>query len=135
MLVLILQANSKKLMKLKIMKAMRYSAQLIGFQLCVFFIFFLIGEGASGIIEGKFSALPFVFLMIFGIAGFIVAMKKASKGAIMMILSGVFMGIYLLVISGFSEWKMCLIFTLPFVLNGLMFYGSRNIETIETSVS
>lgn len=115
-------------MKLKIMSVLRLSAQLIGFQLSVFFLFFLISEGFSGFLEGKFSALFIVILMLLAILGYILSFKKHGVGAWVMIVSSIIMGIYLLLIGGFAEWKMSLIFTLPYLFIGFILLLTAHIS-------
>ncbi len=102
------------------MSVLRISAQLIGFQLSVFFLFFLISEGVSGFLEGRFNAFFMVILMLLAILGYIVSFKKHGVGAWVMIVSSLVMGIYLLIYSGFAEWKMSLIFTVPYLFVGFV---------------
>lgn len=110
------------------MSVLRLSAQLIGFQLSVFFLFFLISEGFSGFLEGKFSALFIVILMLLAILGYILSFKKHGVGAWVMIVSSIIMGIYLLLIGGFAEWKMSLIFTLPYLFIGFILLLTAHIS-------
>lgn len=115
------------------MKALRFSAQLIGFQLSAFFLFFLIGEGAAGFLEGKFKSFFLVILMLSAIGGFIFALKNPKLGAFVMISSSILMGIYLLILAEFSEWKMSVLFGLPFIIIGILFYFSRDLEKIKST--
>jgi hypothetical protein len=49
-----------------------------------------------------------------------------------MIASSIATGLYLIVIAGFIEWKMSLIFAIPFLVTGLLFYLSSDLEKLKT---
>lgn len=103
-------------------KILRYIALILGFQASAFFLFFLIAEGGADLIEGKFRVFPIMLMMILSVAGFIWAVSKPLKGSLVMIAGGTIMAIYLIILGGISELTMALIYGLPFIIPGLLFY-------------
>ncbi len=121
---------------MKALKILRYIALILGFQASAFFTFFLIMEGGADLIAGKFRVIPIMLMMILAVSGFIWAVTKPSKGSLVMISGGVIMSVYLLLLGGFGEIKMSLIYGLPFIIPGALFYfisqkeSGSNLETI-----
>jgi len=110
-------------------KILRYTALILGFQASAFFTFFLIAEGGSDLIEGKFRVIPIMLMMILAVAGFIWAVMKPLKGGLVMITGGIIMSVYLLLLGGFGEIFMSLIYGLPFIIPGAIFYFISKKET------
>jgi len=107
---------------MNITKILHLLALILGFQASAFFIFFLISEGGANLFEGKTSVIPFMLMMIFTVGGYAYALWKPRTGALIMISGGMIMAFYLLYIGGISEIKMSMIFGLPFIIPGLVFY-------------
>ena len=103
-------------------KYLRYLALSMGFVTSVFFTLFLIVEGFTKLLQGKFNVIPILMMMIVEVTGFIWAVSKPVKGSIVMIVSGLTIIIYLMVLGGISEIMMSLLFGLPFVMPGLLLY-------------
>ena len=103
-------------------KILHYTALLLGFQASVFFTFFLLAEGAADLIEGKVAVIPIMIIMMIAVAGFIWAVASPRKGSLLMIVSGIVLTLYLLIIAGIGEIGMGLIFGLPFIVPGILFY-------------
>jgi hypothetical protein len=103
-------------------KILRYIAVILGFQASAFFLFFLISEGAADLIEAKFRILPLFLMMIYTVAGFVMAIIKAVRGGLIMVSGGLIMCVYLLFMGGASEYQMALIYGLPFIIPGSVFY-------------
>ena len=103
-------------------KILHYTALLLGFQASVFFTFFLLAESAADLIEGKVAVIPIMIIMMFAVAGFIWAVASPHKGSLLMIVSGIVLTLYLLIIAGIGEIGMGLIFGLPFIVPGILFY-------------
>jgi hypothetical protein len=110
---------------LRASKILHYLALIIGFQVSLFFTFFLIADGVTDLIEGKAAVIPIMVLMIISVGGYILAISNPKRGGIVMIAGGVFMVVYLLIISGLGEFKMSLIFGLPFIFPGLVLFFNR----------
>lgn len=109
---------------MNITKILRYTALILGFQASAFFTFFLISAGVACILESKFSVLPLMVMMIFAVGSFILEVIKPSKGSLLMIVAGVIMSVYLLLIGGFGQIFMSLVYGMPFIIPGLFFYYS-----------
>lgn len=109
-------------------KILHYLALILGFQVSLFFTLFLIAEGGAGLFEGKIAVLPILILMIISVGGYILALSNPQKGGIVMITGGILMIIYLLIIGGIGEYKMSLIYGMPFIVPGLVLFINRRKE-------
>jgi len=110
---------------LKASKILHYLALIIGFQVSLFFTFFLIADGVTDLIEGKAAVIPLMILMLISVGGYILVMSNPPRGAIIMIAGGLFMMVYLLIMGGLGEFKMSLIYGLPFIFPGLVLFFNR----------
>lgn len=110
-------------------KILHYLALILGFQASAFFLFFLISDGVADIFDGKYSVIPILIMMIFTVIGYIWALSKPKLGSLIMISGGVVMAIYLLFLGGIIGIKMALIYGLPFIIPGLIFYFVGKTET------
>jgi hypothetical protein len=103
-------------------KILHYLALILGFQASAFFLFFLISDGVADLINGKYSVIPILIMMIFTVAGYIWAISKPKLGSVIMISGGLVMALYLIFLGGMVGIKMSLIYGLPFIIPGLIFY-------------
>jgi len=103
-------------------KILHYIALILGFQASAFFLFFLISDGVADLFNGKFSVIPILIMMIFTVIGYIWAISKPKQGSLIMISGGVVMALYLIMLGGMVGIKMALIYGLPFIIPGLIFY-------------
>jgi hypothetical protein len=103
-------------------RILHYLALILGFQASAFFLFFLISDGVADIFEGKYSVIPILIMMIFTVIGYIWAISKPKLGSLIMISGGVVMALYLIMLGGIVGIKMALIYGLPFIIPGLIFY-------------
>lgn len=114
-------------------KILRYTAMILGFQASAFFTFFLIAEGGADLIEGKFRVIPIMLMMIFTVGGFFWTITRHSKGSLMMIAGGVIMAVYLLILGGIGGIQMALIYSLPFIIPGvILYYTSKRRTEVQT---
>jgi hypothetical protein len=109
-------------------RILHYLALILGFQVSLFFTLFLIAEGGAGLLEGKTSVLPILILMIISVGGYLFALSNPRKGGIIMITGGLLMMVYLLITGGMGEYKMSLIYGLPFIVPGLVLFFNRRKE-------
>lgn len=105
-----------------VIKILHYLALIFGFQVSAFFTFFLIADGGAELIDGKSTVIPIMCMMILAVGGYIWAISKPRKGSLLMITGGIIMAVYLLFLGGSGELKMALIYGLPFIIPGLIFY-------------
>jgi hypothetical protein len=112
-------------------RILHYIALILGFQASAFFLFFLISDGVADLFDGKFSVIPILIMMIFTVIGYIWAISKPKLGSLIMISGGVVMALYLIMLGGIIGIKMALIYGLPFIIPGLIFYfvSKRDIES------
>ena len=112
-------------------KIIHYTALILGFQASAFFLFFLIADSCIYLFEGKTNVIPILLMMIFTVGGFVWEIAKPGKGSLPMIAGGVIMAIYLIILGGLSEYKMALIYGMPFILPGLVFYYTSKTKSKE----
>jgi hypothetical protein len=103
-------------------RILHYIALILGFQASAFFMFFLISDGVADLIDGKYSVIPILIMMIFTVIGYIWAISKPALGSLIMISGGVVMALYLIMLGGIVGIKMALIYGLPFIIPGIIFY-------------
>ena len=103
-------------------RILHYIALILGFQASAFFLFFLISDGVADLFNGKFSVIPILIMMILTVIGYIWAISKPKLGSLIMISGGVVMALYLIILGGIVGIKMALIYGLPFIIPGLIFY-------------
>lgn len=111
---------------MKLYKLLHYIALILGFQVSIFFLFFLIADSITDLGEGKFNVIPILLMMILAVGGFVWSVTKPAKGGLVMIAGGLVMVVFLLIMGGIGEWQMALIFGLPFILPGLVFIFTAN---------
>jgi hypothetical protein len=103
-----------------------YLAVIVGFQASVFFIFILITDASGFLIEGKTGVIPILLMMVFTVGGYVLTFSKQIQGSLIMISGGFIMAVYLIFLGGIGEYQMALIFGLPFIIPGLIFYFTSN---------
>jgi len=99
-------------------------ARLSGLLPALFFLFFLVRDAISAVLEGKLKLLPLLIMMVLSLAAYFLAWKYPKTGGRLMITGSILMGIYLLAITGFKELNPAIWFTLPFLIPGLLFMVS-----------
>ena len=104
-------------------KTTRWIARIMGGLSVIFFGMFFIGEGIPDLFNDKTGQLQSMMLLLgFAIMGYIFAWKREKEGGIVMSVSGVLMGLYLLYQGGFEDSVAMLVYALPFLVPGLMFW-------------
>ncbi len=100
-------------------KSYKILAQSFGLMVCMFFLFFIAGEGIPELVKGKgddfLTILP---MMAIPIIGYFVTWFKEKAGALILVGGGVILLIYFLITG---EIKMSLVYGLPFILTGILF--------------
>lgn len=99
-----------------------YLALILGLIVSVFFALFLIADGIGDLIEAKLRVIPILLMMIVAVLGYVWTFWKPKRGGLVMIFVGIIMAVYLLFLGGFGEFKMALIFGIPFIIPGSLFY-------------
>jgi hypothetical protein len=115
---------------MKVIKILHYIALILGFQASAFFLFFLISEGVGSLIEGKIGIIPILILMLISVGGFVWSVIKPVSGPLILISGGLLNTVYLLFMGGISEYKMALIFGLPFIIPGVILYFTSKSKPI-----
>jgi hypothetical protein len=103
-------------------KLLYYTTLMLGMVISAFFSVFLISNCIGAIVEGKFRVIPVLLLMSAPIAGYIWTFLKPKRGGLVMITGGFVLTVYLLFLGGFSEINMALIFGLPFIAPGFIYF-------------
>jgi len=108
-------------MKTKVV--IKWLARIIGGLAVIFLAAFFIGEGIPDLIEGANSQLHSMTMLLgFAILGYIFAWFKEKEGGVVMTIAGAIMGMYMLFSGGTKDTIAALIFALPFLTPGLMFW-------------
>jgi len=113
---------------MRIKRVFYHLALLLGFTASLFFTLFLITEGILSLFQGKFNVIPILLLMMISVLGFVWTFMNPDKGSITMIAGGIGMSIYLIIIGGFAEIGMALIFGLSFFIPGLFFRLAKDVK-------
>jgi len=119
-------------------KTTRWIARIFGGISVFFFGIFFIGEGIPDLFHDETGQLQSMMLLLgFAFIGYIFAWKREKEGGIVMSVSGVLMGLYLLYAGGMKDSFAMLVYMLPFLIPGLMFwwlgYNKENMDDMESS--
>ena len=100
----------------------KWLARIIGGLAVLFFGAFFIGEGIPDLAKdsnGHHSSM--MILMGFAILGYIFAWFREKEGGLVMMISGVIMGLNMFY-SGTKDILFVLAYSLPFILSGMLFF-------------
>ncbi len=109
-----------------------WKARIIGGLAIMFFLYVLISVKAEG--DSSDFTLPFNSMMLllgFATLGYIFAWSREKEGGIIMVVAGCIMGMYMYYNGGSADLWSFTIYTLPFVLPGLMFWWVGNLKVKE----
>lgn len=103
--------------------AITWIARIIGGLALVFFGMFIIGEGIPDLREIVDPQLRnMLMLMAFTAFAYLFAWFKPKEGGIAMTLAGVLLGLNMLFYGGMDDFVAALIFALPFLIPGVLFW-------------
>lgn len=120
--------------RIPLLETMRWTSRVLGFIPSFFFILFLTGEGVPDLLAGKTDVIPIMIMILFTVAGYIISWWKLRIGAVIMILGGLVMGIYLLILGGDGIGRIAASFSLPFIIPGCIFFLMKNIAPSKKSI-
>ena len=108
-----------------------WKARILGALAIMFFLYVLISVKASPD-TGEFN-MPFNSMMLllgFATLGYIFAWYREKEGGIIMIVAGCIMGMYMYYNGGSSDTWSFTMYTLPFLVPGLLFWwvGEKRIK-------
>lgn len=99
---------------------MRWAARISGLISVAFFLSFIFGEGMHDIRNGDSQQLmPFLPLLALAISGYFVSWLKEKTGGAMMVIGGLLLLLYLFYSQ---DYIIGLIYGLPFIIPGIIFY-------------
>ncbi len=105
--------NNKQLLK--------WAARIIGGMAILFFLYFIKGiPGLEGSGNGQLQNI--VLLIAFASLGYIFALFREKEGGIVMMTAGLIMGANMFYSGGTNDFVAVLIYSLPFVVPGVLFY-------------
>lgn len=119
--------------RISLLEIMRWTARILGFIPSFYFVLFLTGEGLPDLLNGKTDVIPIMIMVLFSVAGYLIAWWKLRIGAVMMIFGGLVMGIYLLILGGNGIGRIVASFSLPFIIPGCIFFLMKNIAPSKSS--
>ncbi len=101
----------------------KWIARFIGGIALVFFGMFIIGEGVPNWNEIEDPQLKsMLMLLVFAAAGYVFAWFREKEGGIILSLSGFLLGMNMFYHGGAKDTIAALIFSLPFLIPGIMFW-------------
>ncbi len=101
----------------------RWIARFIAGLALVFFGMFIFGEGVpnwNDIDDPQFKSM--LMLLAFAAAGYVFAWFREKEGGIVLTISGVLLGMNMFYHGGADDTVATLIFMIPFLIPGLMFW-------------
>ncbi len=102
---------------------LKWAARILGGMAIVLFLSFIFGEGISGLKgSGNGQLRNIVLLLAFASLGYIFALFREKEGGIVMIAAGLIMGANMFYSGGTNDFVAVLIYSLPFVVPGVLFY-------------
>ena len=104
-------------------QAMKWLGRVLGFLVCGFFLMFAIGEGVPELAKGMTGVLPILTMLIIALIGYVVAWFYERPGGAVLIASAVAMAVYHFYIGGLENAKGALIYGLPFLIVGIIFFS------------
>jgi hypothetical protein len=100
----------------------KWLARIIGGLAVLFFGSFFIGEGIPDLIKGGDGHLQSMMLLMgFALLGYIFAWFREKEGGYVLVFSGVIMGLTMFYDGGLKDISMTLIYSVPFIVSGLLF--------------
>jgi hypothetical protein len=109
----------------KIKQWIKWFTLISGFMSSLFFLLFIIGEGIWALIDGKSGVIPIMVLVSSAIAGYGIALFRPRAGGLMMVVSAIAMAVYLLIVGSRGEILMASVYSLPFLVPGILFMRFR----------
>jgi len=107
-------------------KTFSWLARGLGLAACLFFGLFAVGEGIPDLRKGAADGRLLVMLVLLSAAVvfYLLAWARPSLGGALLGLTGLGLGLNVLIPSSFTNVRASLIYALPFVVPGLMFVGA-----------
>jgi hypothetical protein len=98
-------------------------ARIIGGLAVVFFGAFIIGEGLPDMQDGIPSELRSTLILLgFAVLGYLFAWFREKEGGLTLTIAGVILGLNMFYMGGTKDTWTVLIFSLPFLVPGVMFW-------------
>ena len=101
----------------------KWIARILGGLAVVFFGMFVFGEGIPDLKEiENFQLKSMLMLLVFAAFGYFFSWFREKEGGIVMTISGILMGMNMFYHGGAGDTEAALIYALPFLIPGLMFW-------------
>ena len=108
-------------MKTKIV--IKWLARILGGLAVIFFGMFIFGEGIPDLLTiESFQLKSMLMLLAFAAFGYFFSWFREKEGGIVMTISGLVMGMNMFYHGGIGDIEAALIYSLPFLIPGLMFW-------------
>lgn len=105
------------------LKCFKWLGRVVGFIFSAFFMLFLVGEGIPGILEHGLQnsgwILLYILLLLGTVAGYVISYFRGKTGGLVMICGGCAMAAFQLATGGMNDFRIALLFGLPFLVSGL----------------
>jgi len=112
---------------MKIKVAIKWLARILGGLAVIFFLYIMVSMGFSE--DSEQFTLPFNSMMLllgFAALGYLFAWYREKEGGIVMIVAACIMGMYMFYNGGSADTWSFTMYTLPFLIPGLLFWWVGN---------
>ncbi len=100
----------------------KWSARILGGLAVLIFIVFLFGEGLSDLMNSYSGHQTSMLLLIgFAILGYLFAWFREREGGLVLIISGIIIGLNLFYSGGMKGFAFILVYSLPAIITGALF--------------
>ncbi len=115
----------------------KWSARIIGGLGLLFFGSYFIGEGIPDLIKGGDGHLQSMMLLMgFALLGYIFAWFREKEGGYVLVFSGVVMGLTMFYDGGLNDISLILVYSLPFIVSGLLFlWAGKSSEIMKSKLN
>lgn len=103
------------------LKLIIWAARIIGGLALIFFGMFIVGEGIPDLKENP-QVQTMLFMLAFAAFAYFFAWFKPKEGGIALTLAGFLLGLNMLYYGGIDDVKAGLIYALPFLIPGILFW-------------
>ncbi len=108
---------------MKTKQILKWVARILGGISIIFFLTFAIGEGIPGLMKSDNGQLRSIMLLLaFATLGYIFGWFREKEGGVFMMVAGFLLGADMFYYSGTKDIMAVLVYSLPFIIPGVLFY-------------
>ena len=109
-------------------KILKWSARIIGGIAIFFFFAFFFGEGLPALMNSySGDKTSMMFLIGFAILGYLFAWFREKEGGLVLIISGIIIGLNLFYSDGITGFAFAIVYSLPVIIAGVLFFFAEKL--------